>query len=211
MPARWPGRFRPPPAEPDAWEITPEPIPPLERLAQRWAAARGLGGLFPLLERLLQAVGPARALNTIEPPELDAWLLHEERRGSPRVQALALLVDFLGWCYDEGWLWLQLHRAYETDLAAARRRAAGTRAPELRTARPGGARSRQARLSTGERERLAAEIDRLRAEEQRAVEAMEEARQAGDLRENAPYEAARQRVAFLRRQRATLEARAAAT
>jgi hypothetical protein len=179
-------------------------VPTVGELVRRFADERGTSGVPPLLERLAGHLEPSSPLAGVALLQLDGWLDVERQRGTPAEVALGGLVTFLDWCWEGGWLGRRLGAAYADELAQARTarhlQRAGGWEPAQQAGRPSSLRPAADAASQKE-------LARLEAAEGAAVAEMELARQEGDLRENAPYQAARERVAWLRRERAGVEQR----
>jgi transcription elongation GreA/GreB family factor len=180
-------------------------LPTVAELAALFARERGCPAVPPLLARLVEHVGAASPMGGVALLQLDAWLDLERRRGTPPAVATTVLVLFLDWCWERGWLGRCLSAAFAEELAEAR---IGRRRSVLAARGPGPDPESGSQVpwrppaDAGERER---ELARLEAAEAAAVADLERARQEGDLRENAAYQAARERLAWLRTERAGLE------
>ena len=138
-----------------------------------------------LLQRFVRWYGSVRAISSLSPADLDRYQEHLASQGVDASRYLAALKEFLAEAHRQGLTTRNL-----APHVRLRKRSRD------RTHRPEGGRTEAqvVEVTPAGYEALKLELQRLEEERPRVVEEVQRARADGDLRENAPYHAARQHL-----------------
>lgn len=154
----------------------------------------------PEIHRFVRWFGPGRLLSSFTPPDLERYQEYLSQSGLDTASRLEPVKNFLAEAKKRRWTeknlgaHLRIRRARSASNSASNEKAA----PTLAVTRAGF-------------ERMQLELDQLeRIERPAAAEEVQRARADGDLRENAPYHAAKQHLAHVQTRIEQLKAQLAA-